>query len=167
MATLYSSADQPEGARAFAEKRRPRVEGMLRCRQHGHGHGHGCAADHHRGEYTERQRADLDLVLAFNHRLAQAVEDCTDITDTVATLDPDPLRYMWVDEGDGQIPAQLAGRPPCWTPPPGWAGRPAAGSGWWRAAATRPGRAWPRTAAARWSAGWSGRRAAATGCWPS
>ncbi len=75
---------------------------------HGHGHGHGCTADHHRGEYTERQRADLDLVLAFNHRLAQAVVDCTDITDTVAALDPDPLRYMWVDEGDGQIPTQLA-----------------------------------------------------------
>jgi Protein of unknown function (DUF3604) len=73
-----------------------------------HGHGHGCPADHHRGEYTERQRADLDLVLAFNHRLTQAVEDCTDITETVAALDPDPLRYMWVDEGDGQIPAQLA-----------------------------------------------------------
>ena len=36
---------------------------------HSHGHAHGCAADHHRGEYTERQRADLDLVLAFNHRL--------------------------------------------------------------------------------------------------
>ena len=31
----------------------------------GHGHGHGCHADHHRGEYTARQRADLDLVLAF------------------------------------------------------------------------------------------------------
>jgi hypothetical protein len=74
----------------------------------GHGHGHGCAADHHSGEYTERQRTDLELVLAFNHRLAQAVQDCTDITGTVAALDPDPLRYMWVDEGDGQIPTQLA-----------------------------------------------------------
>jgi hypothetical protein len=73
-----------------------------------HGHGHGCAADHHRGEYTERQRADLDLVLAFNERLARAVDDNLDITDAVAALDPDPLRYMWVDEGDGQIPAQLA-----------------------------------------------------------
>ncbi|MGE3664864.1 MAG: DUF3604 domain-containing protein [Pseudonocardia sp.] len=72
-----------------------------------HGHGHGCAADHHRGEYTERQRADLDLVLAFNHRLAQAIDDNVDVTDTIAALDPDPLRYMWVDEGDGQIPAQL------------------------------------------------------------
>src|SRR5213076_921374 len=30
-----------------------------------------------------------------------------DLTDTIAALDPDPLRYMWVDEGDGQIPAQL------------------------------------------------------------
>ena len=38
----------------------------------------------------------------------QAIEDNVDITDTVAALDPDPLRYMWVDEGDGQIPAQLA-----------------------------------------------------------
>jgi hypothetical protein len=71
------------------------------------GHGHGCSADHHRGEYTDRQRADLDLVLAFNHRLAHAVEDCVDITGTIAALDPDPLRYMWVDEGAGQIPAQL------------------------------------------------------------
>jgi hypothetical protein len=75
---------------------------------HGHGHGHGCAADHHRGEYTERQRADLDQVLDFNHRLVQAIENNLDITDTIAVLDPDPLRYMWVDEGDGQIPAQLA-----------------------------------------------------------
>jgi hypothetical protein len=74
---------------------------------HSHGHAHGCAADHHRGEYTERQRADLDLVLAFNHRLTRAVEDCVDITGTIAALEPDPLRYMWVDEGDGQIPAQL------------------------------------------------------------
>ena len=73
-----------------------------------HGHGHGCAADHHRGEYTERQRADLDMVLAFNHRLVAAIDDNVDVTDTIAALDPDPLRYMWVDEGDGQIPAQLA-----------------------------------------------------------
>ena len=75
---------------------------------HADGHGHGCAADHHRGEYTERQRADLDQVLDFNHRLVQAIESNLDITDTIAVLDPDPLRYMWVDEGDGQIPAQLA-----------------------------------------------------------
>lgn len=87
------------------------MEGVLNVggsHGHGHGHGHGCLADHHRGEYTEQQRADLDLVLAFNHRLSRAVEDCLDITDTVGVLDPDPLRYMWVDEGDGQIPAQLA-----------------------------------------------------------
>ncbi len=85
------------------------MEGVLRsvAGEHGHGHGHGCAADHHRGEYTQRQRADLDLVLAFNHRLVTAIEGNVDITDTVAALDPDPLRYMWVDEGDGQIPAQL------------------------------------------------------------
>ncbi|OLS97447.1 hypothetical protein BJF90_09870 [Pseudonocardia sp. CNS-004] len=46
-------------------------------------------------------------MLAFNHRLAHAVESCVDITATIAALDPDPLRYMWVDEGAGQIPAQL------------------------------------------------------------
>ena len=48
------------------------------------------------------------MVLAFNHRLVAAIDDNIDVTDTVAALDPDPLRYMWVDEGDGQIPAQLA-----------------------------------------------------------
>src|SRR4249919_2915911 len=48
------------------------------------------------------------MVLAFNHRLVTSIEGNVDITDTVAALDPDPLRYMWVDEGDGQIPAQLA-----------------------------------------------------------
>jgi hypothetical protein len=73
----------------------------------GHAHGHGSTADHHRGEYTDRRRADLDLVPAFNHRLAHAVEECVDITGTIAALDPDPLRYMWVDEGAGQIPARL------------------------------------------------------------
>lgn len=74
---------------------------------HGHGHAHGCAADHHRGEYTPEQQADLERVLAFNHRLADAVEDCLDIGPTVESLDPDPLRYMWVDEGSGRIQEQL------------------------------------------------------------
>jgi hypothetical protein len=46
-------------------------------------------------------------VLAFNHRLAQVIGDGVDSTDSIAVLDPDPSRYMWVDEGDGQIPAQL------------------------------------------------------------
>ena len=107
VATLYASEDHAGRCPGVRREAAPAVEGTLNV-GHGHGHGHGCAADHHRGEYTERQRADLDLVLAFNHRLAQAVDDCVDITDTIAALDPDPLRYMWVDEGDGQIPAQLA-----------------------------------------------------------
>lgn len=72
-----------------------------------HGHAHGCSADHHTGEYTAQQRADLDLVLAFNHRLADAIDACVDTAATVASLDPDPLRYMWVDEGAGLIPAQI------------------------------------------------------------
>ena len=75
---------------------------------HSHGHAHGCSADHHTGEYTPQQRGDLDLVLAFNHRLSQAIDACLDTVPTVDSLDPDPLRYMWVDEGGGQIPAQIA-----------------------------------------------------------
>lgn len=74
---------------------------------HSHGHAHGCAADHHRGEYTPAQQADLDRVLAFNHRLSEAIENCVDVGPTVASLDPDPLRYMWVDEGGGRIQEQL------------------------------------------------------------
>lgn len=73
-----------------------------------HGHAHGCSADHHTGDYTPQQRADLELVLAFNHRLADAIDACLDTSATVASLDPDPLRYMWVDEGAGRIPAQIA-----------------------------------------------------------
>ena len=133
-----------------------------------HGHGHGCAADHHRGEYTERQRADLDLVLAFNHRLVAAIEDNVDVTDTIAALDPDPLRYMWVDEGDGQIPAQLA-KAAAVLDARAAAGRADRGRprGPFRTAATRPAPPSPPAVPPRWSPGWSGRRAAATGWWPS
>ncbi|WP_162794744.1 DUF3604 domain-containing protein [Nonomuraea lactucae] len=65
--------------------------------------GRCCGVDHHSGEYTERQRADLDRVLAFNRRLADAIENCHDVSPVEALLDPDPLRYMWVDEGGGRI----------------------------------------------------------------
>ena len=67
-----------------------------------------CGVDHHRGEYTDQQRADLDLVLAFNRRLADAIDDCRDVAAVEQLLDPDPLRYMWVDEGSGRIPEFLA-----------------------------------------------------------
>ncbi|HJP79410.1 MAG TPA: DUF3604 domain-containing protein [Pseudonocardiaceae bacterium] len=70
---------------------------------HSHGHQHFCGIDHYQGEYTERQRADLELVLAFNRRLAQAIDDCRDVSEVDKLLDPDPLRYMWVDEGGGRI----------------------------------------------------------------
>jgi hypothetical protein len=63
-----------------------------------------CGVDHHNGEYTPRQRADLELVLAFNRQLAAAIDDCRDTSEVTALLDPDPLRYMWVDEGAGRIP---------------------------------------------------------------
>ncbi|MDT7749216.1 MAG: hypothetical protein QOD96_2878, partial [Pseudonocardiales bacterium] len=42
---------------------------------HSHGHDHFCGIDHHSGEYTAEQRADLDLVLAFNRRLAAAIDE--------------------------------------------------------------------------------------------
>lgn len=78
---------------------------------HGHGHGHGqghghpmCGGlDHHTGDYTPQQRADLDLVLGLNDRLATAVDQGRDLTDVLDLLDPDPLRYMWVDEGKGRV----------------------------------------------------------------
>ncbi|HEX6358050.1 DUF3604 domain-containing protein [Actinophytocola sp.] len=66
-----------------------------------------CGIDHHSGEYTEQQRADLDAVLAFNRRMAAAIDDCQDVAGVEALLDPDPLRYMWVDEGDGRLPEFL------------------------------------------------------------
>ena len=74
----------------------------------GHSHGHALAhmcggLDHHRGEYTDQQRADLDAVLAFNRRMSDAINEGLDTSETEEFLDPDPLRYMWVDEGQGRI----------------------------------------------------------------
>ena len=67
-----------------------------------------CAGhDHFRSEYTDEQRAHLDLVLAFNRELAAAGEGGRDLTGVTQALDPDPLRYMWVGEGDRQIPALI------------------------------------------------------------
>ena len=70
---------------------------------HSHGHDHFCGIDHHSGEYTAEQRADLDLVLAFNRRLAAAIDECRDVSEVEKLIDPDPLRYMWVDEGGGRL----------------------------------------------------------------
>ncbi|MDQ3537714.1 MAG: DUF3604 domain-containing protein [Actinomycetota bacterium] len=68
-----------------------------------------CAGhDHFRSEYTDEQRAHLDLVAAFNRELATAGEAGRDLTRVTQALDPDPLRYMWVDEGDRRIPALLS-----------------------------------------------------------
>lgn len=64
--------------------------------------------DHHLGSYTDQQRADLDQVLAFNRRMSEVIDEGLDALDTEEFLDPDPLRYMWVDEGQGQLAAVLA-----------------------------------------------------------
>ena len=70
----------------------------------GHSHAHMCGGlDHHRGEYTPRQQADLDIVLAFNRRMSDVINEGLDVRETESFLDPDPLRYMWVDEGQGRI----------------------------------------------------------------
>ncbi len=65
--------------------------------------------DHHSGDYTPAQRRDLDLVLAFNRAMSEAVNAGRDVRATEAYLDPDPMRYMWVDEGQGRIAEQIAG----------------------------------------------------------
>ncbi|MDQ3481279.1 MAG: hypothetical protein M3423_08125, partial [Actinomycetota bacterium] len=75
---------------------------------HDHGHGHALAhmcggVDHHRGNYTPQQRADLEVVLAFNSRMSDLINEGLDVLETETFLDPDPLRYMWVDEGQGRI----------------------------------------------------------------
>src|SRR6187549_3119910 len=59
--------------------------------------------DHNSGTYTPQQRADLDRVLEFNRRMVEQIEAGVDVAETEAFLDPDPLRYMWVDEGQGRI----------------------------------------------------------------
>ncbi len=64
---------------------------------------HSCGVDHHSGQYTAEERADLERVLAFNRRMASAIEDCHDVSGVEELLDPDPLRYMWVDEGGGRL----------------------------------------------------------------
>lgn len=71
---------------------------------HTHHHAGQCAGlDHNSAEYTPAQRADLERVLAFNRDMAAAIDQCRDVAQVEAFLDPDPLRYMWVDEGQGQI----------------------------------------------------------------
>jgi hypothetical protein len=107
----------------------------MRCAEH----------DHSFGDYTDEQREHLHLVRAFNRDLAAAADAGRDLTQVTAALDPDPLRYMWVDEGDLRVPALLeearrlldaapvlgghrrvAGRP---VTAGGWAARPSASVG--------------------------------------
>ena len=64
--------------------------------------------DHNSGSYTPQQRADLHRVLTFNRRMAEQIEAGIDVAETEAYLDPDPLRYMWVDEGQGRIEEVIA-----------------------------------------------------------
>jgi Protein of unknown function (DUF3604) len=59
--------------------------------------------NHHSGTYTPAQKADLERVLGFNRRMADLIDAGIDVAPAEAFLDPDPLRYMWVDEGQGRI----------------------------------------------------------------
>ncbi|MGH3412786.1 MAG: DUF3604 domain-containing protein [Marmoricola sp.] len=88
---------------------RPLTLDGRRVSHHNHQHPHVCGGpDHHRESYTPQQRADLETVLAFNARFAAAIDELRDTRDTERFLDPDPLRYMWVDEGQGRIPEIIA-----------------------------------------------------------
>ncbi len=83
---------------------------MSLAKRHDHGHGGLCGGlDHHSGDYTAAQRRDLDLVLDFNRAMTEAINAGRDVRATEAYLDPDPMRYMWVDEGQGRIAEQIAG----------------------------------------------------------
>ncbi|MGB5951990.1 MAG: DUF3604 domain-containing protein [Ornithinimicrobium sp.] len=98
---------------------------------HDHSHGGACGGlDHHDGNYTAAQRADLDRVLDFNRRMSEAINAGHDVADTEAALDPDPLRYMWVDEGQGRIEAQLTAADRVLAMAPLLPGRPREGVQW-------------------------------------
>src|SRR5690349_22460977 len=106
------------------------------------------------------------MVLAFNRRLVAAIDANLDVTDTVAALDPDPLRYMWVDEGDGQIPAQLAKAAAVLDGAPHLSGQRRVTAEVRPESCTAAGRPSPSTRTRRCPRGWDGRGTAATGRWP-
>ncbi len=94
-------------------------------------HGGMCGGlDHYSGDYTPQQQADLDRVLAFNASMSQAINAGLDVTATEAFLDPDPLRYMWVDEGQGKIEEQIAGAEKVLAQAPRLPGEPRDGVEW-------------------------------------
>ncbi|MEJ7743821.1 MAG: hypothetical protein WKF73_15550 [Nocardioidaceae bacterium] len=90
---------------------------------------HTCAAASTTTAVTTRrqQRADLDVVLAFNSRMSAVINEGMDVLETEAFLDPDPLRYMWVDEGQGRIRAGDRRGPRAARPCPSPRGAPTTG----------------------------------------
>lgn len=67
------------------------------------------AVDHHAyhdpdcQRYTDEQRDLLKQVQAFNRQLVAAGEAGLDLSEVLDRLDPDPARYLWVDEGGGHL----------------------------------------------------------------
>jgi osmoprotectant transport system substrate-binding protein len=67
------------------------------------------AVDHHAyhdpdcQRYTDEQRDLLKQVQAFNRELVAAGEAGLDLSEILDRLDPDPARYLWVDEGGGHL----------------------------------------------------------------
>lgn len=53
--------------------------------------------------YTAEQRAHLTRMMKFNRELVEAGEFGVDLSTVLRRLDPDPLRYLWVDEGGGRL----------------------------------------------------------------
>jgi hypothetical protein len=63
--------------------------------------------DHWSSTYSPAEVATLTHVLAFNRELVAAFENGRDVRTVTRRLDPDPMRYVWVDEGDGEIDPDL------------------------------------------------------------
>jgi len=63
--------------------------------------------DHRVDSYTPQQAALLQRVRDLNGRLQTAFEAGCDVRAALQSLDPDPARYMWVDEGAGRIDALI------------------------------------------------------------
>jgi hypothetical protein len=86
--------------------------------RHFRGHAHFRGIDHYPGECTPHQRVDLDLALAFNRRLAAAINECRDVsglehmnrTGTIA-------EPAWYSTHPPRIDGELAWSSPIWGGP--------------------------------------------------
>jgi hypothetical protein len=68
----------------------------------------GCAhPEHQLDAYTDEQRRLLRAVATLNEGILTAHRDGLHLAGVLAAIDPDPARYMFVDEGRGTLDSQL------------------------------------------------------------